>query len=170
MKICVLFGSFNPLTNAHVSALKNAVKAIGGDLGLFVATNGQYLKRKSVKIDDPFYLSENERKAIIERVCYTEPNLEFWGYELGGINPSRYKTLCKIQKQYPDAEIYEIQGADKVHTLLKSSHGEEYIGKFRFIVFERYGIDLDAMFLENPELYTKISSPTSSCPRSSVRK
>ena len=149
MKICVLFGSFNPLTNSHVAAMKNAVKTIEADLGLFVATNGQYLKRKTVKIDDPFYLSEDERKEIIEQVCSTEPHLEFWGYELGGINPSRFKTLCKIQKQYPDAEIYEIQGADKVHTLLKSSHGEEYIGKFRFVVFERYGIDLDAMFAEN---------------------
>lgn len=152
MKICVLFGSFNPLTNAHVTALHSAVKAIGADKGLFVATNGQYLKRKTVKIDDPFYLSEDERKAIIEKVCESEPKLEFWGIELGGINPSRFKTLCKIQKQYPDAEIYEIQGADKVHTLLKSSLGEEYIGKFRFVVFERYGIDLDAMFSEDSVL------------------
>ena len=155
MKITVLFGSFNPLTNAHVAMMKNAVEAIGADLGLFVATNGQYLKRKTVKIDDPFYLSEDERKEIIENICSFEPNLEFWGFELGGINPSRFKTLCKIQKQYPDAEIYEIQGADKVHTLLKSSHGEEYLGKFRFIVFERYGIDLDALFRENP-LLTKL--------------
>ena len=152
MKICVLFGSFNPLTKAHVSALKTAVEAIGADKGLFVATNGQYLKRKTVKIDDPFYLSEDERKAIIESVCISEPKLEFACFELGGINPSRFKTLCKIQKQYPDAEIYEIQGADKVHTLLKSSHGEEYVGKFRFVVFERYGIALDAMFAENPLL------------------
>ena len=53
MKICVLFGSFNPLTKAHISALKTAVEAIGADKGLFVATNGQYLKRKTVKIDDP---------------------------------------------------------------------------------------------------------------------
>jgi len=152
MKICVLFGSFNPLTNAHVTALRAAVNAIGADKGLFVATNGQYLKRKTVKIDDPFYLSEDERKAIIEKVCEPESNLAFWGFELGGINPSRFKTLCKIQKQYPDAEIYEIQGADKVHTLLKSSHGEEYVGKFRFVVFERYGIDLEALFLESPLL------------------
>ena len=146
MKICVLFGSFNPLTNAHITALRTAVNAIGADKGLFVATNGQYLKRKTVKIDDPFYLSEDERKAIIDKVCESESNLEFWGFELGGINPSRFKTLCKIQKQYPAAEVYEIQGADKVHTLLKSSHGEEYVSKFRFVVFERYGIDLDAMF------------------------
>ena len=149
MKIAVLFGSFNPLTNAHITALRTAVKAIGADKGLFVATNGKYLKRKTVKIDDPFYLSEDERKAILEKVCETEPDLEFWGFELGGINPNRFKTLCKIQKQYPGAEIYEIQGADKVHTLLKSAHGEEYVSTFRFVVFERYGIDLDALFLEN---------------------
>lgn len=148
MKICVLFGSFNPLTNAHITALRTAVDSIGADKGLFVATNGRYLKRKTVKIDDPFYLTEDERRAIIEKVCETEPKLEFWGFELGGINPSRFKTLCKIQKQYPDAEIYEIQGADKVHTLLESAHGEEYVGSFRFVVFERYGIDLDAMLCD----------------------
>lgn len=152
MKICALFGSFNPLTNAHVAALRTAVEAIGADKGLFVATNGQYLKRKTVKINDPFYLTEDERKAFIEKICENEPNLEFWGYELGGIIPNRFKTLCKIQKQYPDAEIYEIQGADKVHTLLKSSHGEEYVGKFKFVVFERYGIDLNGVFSENPML------------------
>ena len=149
MKICVLFGSFNPLTNAHVTALRTAVKAIGADKGLFVATNGKYLKRKTVKRDDPFYLSEDERKAILEKACESEPELEFWGFELGGINPSRFKTLCKIQKQYPEAELYEIQGADKVHTILKSAHGEEYISSFRFVVFERYGIDLEALFIEN---------------------
>lgn len=46
-------------------------------------------------------------------------------------------------------------GADKVHTLLKSGHGEEYVGNFRFVVFERYGIDLDSLFRENP-LLTKL--------------
>ena len=72
MKICVLFGSFNPLTNAHVRALRSAVDAVGADKGLFVATNGKYLKRKTVKTGDPFYLPEDERKAIIEKVCEPE--------------------------------------------------------------------------------------------------
>ena len=66
MKIAVLFGSFNPLTNAHITALRTAVKSISADKGLFVATNGKYLKRKTVKIDDPFYLSEDERKTSYE--------------------------------------------------------------------------------------------------------
>ena len=58
MKIAVLFGSFNPMTNAHITAMKVAVEYFQADKGLFVATNGQYLRRKSVKIDDPFYLTE----------------------------------------------------------------------------------------------------------------
>ena len=98
MKIAVLFGSFNPLTNAHISMLKTAVDSLNADKGLFVATNGQYLRRKTVKIGDPFYLSEDERRGIIEKVCESRDKLEFWGYEMGGINPKRYQTLCKIQK------------------------------------------------------------------------
>ena len=105
MKIAVLFGSFNPMTNAHVAAMKAAVAHLDADKGLFVATNGQYLKRKTVKISDPFYLSEEERKEVIEKVCEAEEKLDFWGYELGGINPSRFKTLCKIKKQYPDTVL-----------------------------------------------------------------
>ena len=40
MRIAVLFGSFNPLTNAHISMLKGAVEHLEADFGLFVATNG----------------------------------------------------------------------------------------------------------------------------------
>lgn len=72
MTIAVLFGSFNPITNAHISILKSAVQHLKADLGLFVATSGKYLKRKSVKIDDPFYITEDERREIIENISATE--------------------------------------------------------------------------------------------------
>jgi len=49
MKIAVMFGSFNPMTNAHLAAMKIVVDALQADRGLFVATNGQYLRRKTVK-------------------------------------------------------------------------------------------------------------------------
>ena len=148
MKIAVLFGSFNPLTNAHISMLKTAVDALNADKGMFVATNGQYLKRKAVKIGDAFYLTEDERREIIERACEGEDKLSFAMFEMGGINPSRFKTLCKLQKQYPDAEIYEVMGADKVHTLYKSSHAEDYLSQFKHAVFGRRDIDLEPMFAE----------------------
>ncbi|MBE6944367.1 MAG: hypothetical protein E7453_09000 [Ruminococcaceae bacterium] len=55
MKIAVLFGSFNSMTNAHLAAMKTAVEALQADKGLFVASSGKYLHRKTVKTGDPFY-------------------------------------------------------------------------------------------------------------------
>jgi nicotinate (nicotinamide) nucleotide adenylyltransferase len=145
MKIAVLFGSFNPLTNAHVTAMKTAVSALSADKGLFVCTSDKYLKRKMIRLDDPFCLSEDERRGIIEAVCSEDDRLGFWGFELGGISPKRYKTLCKIQAQYPEAEIYEVQGADKLRSTFKIAEAEDYISNFRFAVFERDGIDLNTL-------------------------
>lgn len=152
MKIAVLFGSFNPMTNAHMAAMKTAVEALQADHGLFVATNGKYLRRKTVKTGDPFYLTEEERQQIVEKTCSDEPKLSFWGFEMGGINPARYKTLCKIRKQYPDAEIYEIQGADKVRSDAKVGSAEEYLTNIRFAVFDRDDIDLEQTFAADPLL------------------
>lgn len=152
IKIAVLFGSFNPFTNAHMEAMKTAVDALQADKGLFVATNGQYLRKKTVKRGDPFYLTEEERREIIEKTCAGEEKLSFWGFEMGGINPARYKTLCKIQKQYPDATLYEIQGADKVRSTSKFGDAEEYISHIRFAVFDRDGIDLEALIAGDPLL------------------
>lgn len=152
MKIAVLFGSFNPLTAAHISMLKAAVDFLNADKGFFVATNGQYLKRKTVKINDSFYLSEDERREIIERVCESEDRLSFAMFELGGIYPSRFRTLCKLQKKYPDAEIFEVMGADKIHTLYKSAHIEDYFRQFKIAVFPRKGIDIDATLTEQSEI------------------
>ena len=146
MKIAVMFGSFNPFTNAHLAAIKTAVETLQADKGLFVATNGQYLRRKTVKTGDPFYLTEDERKEIIEKTCAGEEKLSFWGFEMGGTNPARYKTLCKIQKQYPDAQLYEIQGADKVRSDSRAGSAEDYLANIRFAVFDRDDIDLEQTF------------------------
>ena len=146
MKIAVMFGSFNPMTNAHLAAMKTAVETLQADKGLFVATNGQYLRRKTVKTGDPFYLTEDERQEIIEKPCADQPKLSFWGFEMGGTNPARYKTLCKIQKQYPDAQLYEIQGADKVRSDSRAGSAEDYLANIRFAIFDRDDIDLEQTF------------------------
>ena len=145
-KLVVMFGSFNPLTNAHIAVMNTAVRHLGADKGLFVATSGRYLRRKTVKLNDPFYLTEDERERIIRSACAECEALEFWGFELGGYNPARYKTLQRIAKQYPDAELYEVQGADKVRSISRCAAGEEYVSHIRFAVFERDGVDLDSLF------------------------
>ena len=44
-----------------------------------------------------------------------------------------------------DAEIFEIQGADKVRSISKFGDAEEYLSNMRFAVFGRNGIDLEAL-------------------------
>ena len=66
MKIAVLFGSFNPITNAHVALIKSAVQALGAKKGLLVATNDRYLRRKAIKHNHEFCLDEQERRQMIE--------------------------------------------------------------------------------------------------------
>ena len=117
-----------------------------------MATNGDYLKCKMVKRGDGFCLTEEERREIIEKACAAEHNLEFWGFEMGGSNPKRYKTLAKIQKQYFDAELVEVQGADKVRSISKFSDSEEYVNNVRFAIFGRDGIDIDALIDADPLL------------------
>ena len=145
MTIAVLFTSANPLTDSHLAILKSAVNYLNADRGLVVATNGAYLKRKMVKRGDGFCLPEEERREIIEKAFASESNLEFWGFEMGGISPKRYKTLAKIQKQYPNAELWEVQGADKVRSISKFRDSEEYVNNVKFAIFDRDGIDLDAL-------------------------
>lgn len=146
MKIAVLFGAFNPMTNAHIALMKAALECLSADKGLFVATSGKYLIKQSIKNENPFFLTEEERQEIIEGVCDGQDKMSFWGFETGGINPNRYKTLCKIQKQYPEVTICEVMGADELRTLYRSSHPKEYLTKFRFLVFGRDNIDMFQLF------------------------
>lgn len=152
MTIAILFTSANPLTYSHLSILKSAVTHLNADKGLFVATNGAYLKKKMIKRNDGFCLTEEERHEIIEKACKSESNLEFWGFEMGGATPKRYKTLAKVQKQYPDAEIIEVQGADKVRSISKFKDSEEYIAHIKFAIFGRDGINLNELIDGDPLL------------------
>ena len=108
MKIAVLFGSFNPFTNAHMSAMKTAIAALQADEGLFVATNGQYLRKKTVKRNDPFYLTEEERKTLTEATkIYTMRGLPVYLVQGAVSNikittPADYKMAQAIAEDFQD--------------------------------------------------------------------
>ena len=143
-KIVVNIGSFNPITNAHVYMMREAMKAVDADMGLFVATNDMYLKNKTAESDSKIYFSGEDRQKMIEAVCKSFKNISFWGFETGKKSPDRYDTLRKIAKQFPDYKVFYVLGADKLHTLSKK---EEILRKnllpFPHIVFDRDDIPAD---------------------------
>ena len=155
MKKClVYFGSFNPLTNAHVGLMKTAMDSLGCDMGLFVATNGKYLQSKMSKHGEAFALSEDERKDMIVDACKEYNNIGFWGFELGGYSPNRYKTMLKIKRENPELELIELLGADKIRSIAKSAKVDEYVGNTQFAVVGRDDIDVSSL-IETSEVLSK---------------
>jgi nicotinic acid mononucleotide adenylyltransferase len=101
-KIVVLTGSFNPVTKAHFEILSKAVDYLNADKGLFVATNDQYLTKKTVveaKTRTKFFLSEEVRREMLESLNKENNKLFFGGFELGGVSPATDKTLRKVIRE-----------------------------------------------------------------------
>ena len=138
-KIVVLGGSFNPPTLAHEALMETVISAIDADLGLFVPSSDAYVKRKmnKAKHDNQVY-SEYERAHMLDIICDQHDKMVVCTCEFGDDGRGyTYRTLCEIQKTYPDAEIYFICGADKLNIIPKWHSAEDLLTKFNFAVTAR---------------------------------
>ena len=152
-KIVVLTGSFNPVTKAHFQILSKAVEYLHADKGLFVATNGKYLIRKTVLNKDrrtKFYLSEDIRRQMLESLNKENNKLFFGGFELGGESPATDKTLRKILKENKESEVFFLCGADKLKRIPHWSDFEDLINNIHVCVINRGDIDINEI-INNPE-------------------
>ena len=153
-KIVVLTGSFNPVTKAHFEVLSKAVEYLNADKGLFVATNDQYLTKKTVvdaKTRTKFFLSEDIRKEMLESLNKENNKLFFGGFELGGASPATDKTLRKILRENKGGEIYYLCGADKIKNIPHWSNFNNLIKDMYICVFVRKDINVDYIINNNPE-------------------
>lgn len=152
-KIVVLTGSFNPVTKAHFSILRDALDALGADKGMLIATNDAYLKRKTrakPKTRTSFCLSEDARRAMLSALSKEDPRLSFWGFELGGASPSTEKTLRKVAKENPGDAIVYLCGADKLPSI---PHWHDIDALFEYVslaVYERGETDVRALLESDP--------------------
>lgn len=129
MKIGIYTGSFNPVHNGHI---KIANYLIDNYLDkLIVIPTGNYWHKTNL-IDlkhriNMFKLFEND-KLIVD----TKRNT--MGYN--------YKILQNVQKEYPDAELYLVLGADNIITFDQWMYKEELL-KYNFIIINRHNIDIE---------------------------
>jgi len=155
--IVVLTGSFNPITKAHRIVLEKAIEKINAELGLLVVTNDAYLTKKNLvdsKKPTAFHLSESVRQSMIESLTEMNPKIKFGGAELGNENPSTIRTLKSLKKKYSQYKIYFVVGADKLNGIAHWTDIENLFNDFGFVVFQREGIDIDAI-INNDELLSK---------------
>lgn len=153
-KIVVLTGSFNPVTKAHFQILSKAVEYLHADKGLFVATNDQYLTKKTVveaKTRTKFFLSEEVRREMLESLNKENNKLFFGGFELGGVSPATDKTLRKVIRENKGYDVYYLCGADKFKRIPHWSNFSNMIKDMHICVIEREDIDVNYIINNDPD-------------------
>ena len=153
-KIVVLTGSFNPVTKAHFQILSKAVEYLHADKGLFVATNDQYLTKKTVveaKTRTKFFLSEEVRREMLESLNKENYKLFFGGFELGGVSPATDKTLRKVIRENKGYDVYYLCGADKFKRIPHWYNFSNMIKDMHICVIEREDIDVNYIINNDPD-------------------
>ena len=150
-RIVVLGGSFNPPTLAHLHLLLTAVKATGSQKGIFVPSNNEYVSNK-MRRQKPGseILSETERRDMLYAMCRKHDELTVDTCEYGRDKKEKtFETMQAIQKEYPDAVLYFVAGADKLGIIPRWHRSREFLELFRILVVKRESQDPEKMIQGN---------------------
>lgn len=155
-KIVVMGGSFNPPTLAHGLLMKEAINALGADKGIFVPVSDAYLRRKMRRTHPPMIFSPEMRIRMLESIC-SDHRMMVSDKEIGTIEARTLPTLLALQKDYPDAEIYFLMGADKLDLLQLLDERHHFLDKFKVVLFSREQADVEARLRENVILCSRLN-------------
>lgn len=157
-KIVVMGGSFNPPTLAHKIIMQSAVDCIDAQMGIFVPVSHAYLKRKLRKDGGRICFSEEDRMKMLNIMCADDKRLSASDMEYGSFMVVTYDTLGKLQKRYPEAELYFLSGADKKKIIMDWAAKGDFLEKYHLIIVGRDGVDFERDFLEESELLDRRES------------
>lgn len=111
-KIGIIGGTFNPIHLAHLLIAETAREEASLEKVIFVPSGCSYLK-------DPAEIANQKDRlnmvklATASNPCFTVSTIEI---ERKG-NSYTYETLSALQKQYADAQLYLIMGADNLFSM-----------------------------------------------------
>ena len=128
MKIGIYTGSFNPVHNGHIKIANYLIDNYLDKL-IVIPTGNYWHKTNLVDLKhriNMFKIFESD-KLIVD----TKRNE--YGYN--------YKILQDVSKEYPDAELYLVLGADNIVNFDKWMYKEELL-KYNFIIINRDNIDI----------------------------
>lgn len=153
-RIIVMGGSFNPPTVAHQKLLLSAVDSLRADMGIYVPSSHEYVKKKMDKAGHPSeVLSEKLRLRMLCEMAADDSRLNVDDYEFHLTEKSRtYNTMVYLQKKYPDAELFFLAGGDKLDIFPRWYRIKDFLEQFLIIVTNRENYDAREAISENPFL------------------
>ncbi|MEK6396479.1 MAG: nicotinate (nicotinamide) nucleotide adenylyltransferase [Terriglobus sp.] len=140
MRIGYFGGTFDPPHCAHLHAALHAADAFALDRVLLAPTGLQPLKQ-----GEP-HVGFEDRMAMTRLLCAEDPRLEATDVDAPTPDGSPNYTvdaLAKLSKQYPDASLFMIVGADSFLSLRRWREPDTLLAQAEWIVLSRPGFDLE---------------------------
>ena len=148
MRIALFGGSFDPPHRGHMALAWAAADAFTLDLVLFAPAGRQPLKQRSTGASYP------QRLAMVALACAGNPRFavsELDAPHPGGEPNYTVDTLAQLQALYPDAQRFNLAGADSFLTLGRWREPLRMLELAEWIVVSRPGFPLVASEPVEPE-------------------
>lgn len=143
-KIVLLFGSFNPVTKAHVETLTKSMDHVNASQGLFIPSSYEYIYSKMIKNKGRIAFSNDLRVKMLQAACEQDSRLSVCTYETDNlVVDNTLLTIEYLINEYPNYSLYFTCGADKLKSLSKWKNIDNIFNNVEVIVFKRSDISID---------------------------
>lgn len=154
-KIIVMGGSFNPPTIAHVRLMRCALDGISAAKGYVVPASRAYIKRKMIKAGTGHLcLPDRTRLDMLNASFAEDKRVIIYTDWLSETFALTYEIMNKIQSLNPGAELYFLSGVDKIALVEELCRKNDFLRKFKVIMFARNG-DAPNKMIESNEILTR---------------
>ena len=138
-KIGIMGGTFNPVHNGHITVAKSAMEQFGLDKVLFI-TSGNPPHKKGLKMPDA-HIRHKLVKLAVSGIsglvpCDYEVNKKTYSYT--------FETLQHLKREYKDAQLYFIIGADSFHDIPDWYKPSTIMELCTLLVYGRLGYDRES--------------------------
>ena len=135
-KTVLVFGTFNPVTNAHIHIGKLAKEHINADRVLYIPAHDKFLGDWK-RMGSESILHSTTRISLL-REAIAEYGFEVEEAETDGVVDGKtYNTVAYLHQKYPNDEFYLCMGIDKVPELDIWYEAEKLIANNKFLVIDR---------------------------------
>lgn len=136
MKVCLYFGSFNPIHNGHLSIAKYLLENFDFQEVWFVVSPANPLKNATG------LANENDRLKMVQLAIENEPNLCACDIEFTMPKPSfTIDTLNQLKSKYPHNQFVLLLGEDNLASFTKWRDFEKIVDEFEIYVYPRKEVD-----------------------------
>lgn len=128
-KIGFFGGCFNPVTNAHIELIAEAIKQENLDKVYFVPMGDLYEKKDLISL--------KHRIKMLELAFENQEKMTILAISNKDKKTCAIDTFQKIDEKFPKDERFFIMGSDNYENMAKWKNAEDLIKNYQYIILDR---------------------------------